>query len=252
MENPNKDYFIDIYPDHWLSSQLLRAGDKTHYRYQEISLDELKSFPGCSILEFGGGSGELLYRIAKKCPEILLFGVDLGRKSLYHAQKTISEKNSNATNFIEGDIISLPLADNSFDRVLASSVLWYVLEPHNAIHEMIRVLKPGGRFVFDVRNPFHITNLLSRLTLFFRRRKITHTPYYSFFSPNSISSMLWEMPIKFEITGYFVFLPTRLPILGRKWGNWISVSQWLSYKAGNGKGQWLSQKLLITGEKYKT
>ncbi|HWO06967.1 MAG TPA: methyltransferase domain-containing protein [Candidatus Paceibacterota bacterium] len=45
---------------------------------------------------------------------------------------------------IVGDIRALPLTDNSVDAILCIAVLAHVEEPHKAVAEMYRVLKPGG------------------------------------------------------------------------------------------------------------
>src|SRR3989344_5228665 len=45
---------------------------------------------------------------------------------------------------IVGDIHDLPLEDNSQDALICIAVLEHVEEPHRAVREMYRVLKPGG------------------------------------------------------------------------------------------------------------
>ena len=250
MSIENEKIFRDKYPDYWLKSKKYRAEDISHYRYQEITIDHLNCFPGCSLIECGCGSGELLSRLSQKYSGIRLFGIDLGRKSIISARSGPLKQYNYS--FIEGDISSLPVKTNSFDRVLSSSVLWYLPDPYHAIMEMIRILKPGGQFVFDVRNPFHITNLLTQWSLAARRGLGRSAFKYSFLSPRSLSGFLESLPIKFSIFGYFVLLPTRLPVLGRKWGNLAALSTWLSFKAGHGMGRWLSQKLLVSGYKLSS
>jgi ubiquinone/menaquinone biosynthesis C-methylase UbiE len=51
---------------------------------------------------------------------------------------------------IVGDVHQLPLADNSVDAVLCMHLLEHVEEPHTAIKEVYRVLKPGGYLYIDV------------------------------------------------------------------------------------------------------
>lgn len=247
MENPNKQYFREKYPDHWLANRQARMTYHDHRAYQEITLDQLDCFSGCTVFESGCGNGELLLRLATQFDDLNCFGLDLGRESLKWA------KNSDLKNYssylIEGDISDLPVKENTFDRVYASSVLWYLPQPAKAIREMIRILKPEGKFVFDVRNPLHVTNILTWASLKMRSLAGKDILVYSFYTPKVLAGVLGDLPVNFEITGYFVFLPTSLPLLGRKTGNLVHLSPYLSFQAGKGKGKWLAQKLLVTGEK---
>lgn len=51
---------------------------------------------------------------------------------------------------IVGDIHNLPLPDNSVDAMLLIHLLEHVEEPHRAIKEAFRVLKPGGYCYIEV------------------------------------------------------------------------------------------------------
>lgn len=247
MKNPNQEYFQKTYPRLWLSERAQRSADKFHYAYQEIMLDNLNKPDNSRILEMGCGCGELLERMNLKYPHSRLYGVDLGHDSLV----TANQKEDMVFHLAEGDITVLPFPNDGFDCVISSSVLWYVPQPDFVIREMIRVLKPGGLFTFDVRSPYHITNILAKVSLFVKRKIINKKlPSYSFYTPESIARLLKTLPVEFSITGYFVLLPTRLPILGKRLGNWASRSNWLSFQAGHDpRLHWLSMKLLITGQK---
>jgi predicted SAM-dependent methyltransferase len=45
----------------------------------------------------------------------------------------------------ESDITDIPVPDSSFDAILCTEVLEHAQEPLQAIREMVRILKPGGR-----------------------------------------------------------------------------------------------------------
>jgi len=50
---------------------------------------------------------------------------------------------------------ALPYPDNQFDTILSHEVLEHVLEDRKSIHEMVRVLKPGGRVIIFVPNRWY-------------------------------------------------------------------------------------------------
>lgn len=52
-----------------------------------------------------------------------------------------------AVTFIDGDVRQLPFADDTFDVVVAITVLCFVDDAEQAVNKMARVLRPGGRLV---------------------------------------------------------------------------------------------------------
>ncbi|MGQ9592132.1 MAG: methyltransferase domain-containing protein, partial [Planctomycetota bacterium] len=50
-----------------------------------------------------------------------------------------------------GTAEELPFVDGSFEQVLATELLEHVRRPHDAIREMWRVLRPGGRVILTTR-----------------------------------------------------------------------------------------------------
>jgi SAM-dependent methyltransferase len=51
---------------------------------------------------------------------------------------------------LRGDVHRLPLADDAFDCVVCTGTLEHVADPHQAVREIGRVLKPGGLVHIDV------------------------------------------------------------------------------------------------------
>ena len=79
------------------------------------------------------GCGEKPYAHLFSCTEYI--GIDIETTEKYH------EKHKTDL-FYNG--VDLPFENNSFDSIVCFEVLEHVFEPEKMIHEMFRVLKPGG------------------------------------------------------------------------------------------------------------
>lgn len=65
------------------------------------------------------------------------------------------------------DASSLPFEDDSFDAAVCSEVLEHLFNPQDALAEIHRVLRPGGRLILSVPNAAHWRNRLD--LMFFGR-----------------------------------------------------------------------------------
>jgi SAM-dependent methyltransferase len=96
------------------------------------------------VLEFGCGLG--LYLNAIKRFTTRVYGFDIEVERLAHARK----------NGIDGTVGAvgerLPYADGAFDVVFSNDVLEHVTDDRESAHEIVRVLRPGGRAVIYVPN----------------------------------------------------------------------------------------------------
>jgi ubiquinone/menaquinone biosynthesis C-methylase UbiE len=50
---------------------------------------------------------------------------------------------------VAADAFSLPFADNSFDCIIAAEIIEHVSEPEKFVHELHRVVKPGGMLIIS-------------------------------------------------------------------------------------------------------
>jgi ubiquinone/menaquinone biosynthesis C-methylase UbiE len=94
---------------------------------------------GQCILLAGIGSGLDLPELP---PGPTYVGIDLTPAMLRRAQQR--NQLSRATALHCGDVHRLPYPDESFDVVLMHLILAVVPQPHLALQEAVRVLKPGG------------------------------------------------------------------------------------------------------------
>lgn len=122
-----------------------------------------------TVLDYGCGTGYGTNILAKDA--ISVTGVDISDETINYAQSNFSSKN---TNFLKIENEKLPFEDNSFDLVTSFQVIEHVFHLKNYLHEIKRVLKPGGLLLittpdketrlFSIQNPwnyFHITEFSS-------------------------------------------------------------------------------------------
>jgi ubiquinone/menaquinone biosynthesis C-methylase UbiE len=125
----------------WRASKLGRITDTLE---QELILALIGSPDGLRILDVGCGDAATAVILAER--GAIVTGIDTNHGMLAVAQMR-AEASGVAAQFTHGDIRALSFADDSFDLVLAVTVLCFVEDAAQAVREMTRVLRPGGRLV---------------------------------------------------------------------------------------------------------
>lgn len=83
-------------------------------------------------------------------------GVDFSEPMLEKAREKYPENQ-----YQKSDARNLPFEDNSFDNVISTRLLMHIDDWKEAVEEMHRVCKPGGRIIFDIK-PQGVMSVLLR------------------------------------------------------------------------------------------
>lgn len=111
----------------------------------------LKENPA-QVLDLCTGTGDLALRLRKTAPhQTQISALDYSPPMLQRAEIKAKKRNLNNIRFQHGDVADLPFPDNHFDAV-GIAFAFRNLTFHNPdrevfIREIIRVIKPDGRFV---------------------------------------------------------------------------------------------------------
>ena len=126
--------------NHFLSINI----DKRWRKLVRKSLKEILNDKGALVLDVACGTGDLSLELAKDSAATV-FGTDFCRPMLAVA----ATKNDSAVSipYIEGDAMTLPFSDDSFDAVTIAFGLRNLSNWKDGLRELQRIIKPGGKLV---------------------------------------------------------------------------------------------------------
>lgn len=134
--------FDAIAPRYDLVNRLMTFGLDRRWRRETV--DALALPPGSVVLDLACGTGDLSRLAARRRYRVL--GADLSEGML--------AANRSRVPVVQGGAEHLPLADGSVDGVVCGYALRNFTELGPALHEMARVLRPGGRVaLLEVASP---------------------------------------------------------------------------------------------------
>lgn len=132
---------------HWQRT-LDRLGFPAAYEslMREVAGDERPA----TVLDCGVGTGALSLALARvTSAPFALTAVDVSTCMLEEAEIALRGCHADVT-LRQANAATLPFDDNSFDLVMTAHMLEHLVDPAEALDEMFRVLRPGGRLIVCV------------------------------------------------------------------------------------------------------
>ncbi len=116
--------------------------------YARRLAERLKSMTAGHVLEISAGTGVMTRELVRTLSEpIAITATDLSQPMLDRAQ---SHPGSDRVRWQQADALALPFDDTSFDAIVCQFGVMFFADKQAAFREALRVLKPGGRFLFEV------------------------------------------------------------------------------------------------------
>ncbi len=139
--------------------------DQPRSRYDraiaELRFAYLREFAaGRDVADLGCGTGSYLLPIAHLARAV--YAVDFSGPLLRHLAARAAEAHLKNVRTMLADVRALPLRDHSVDFAFSIATLYYVPEVARALAEAARILRPGGRALFELGNRWSLNTLVAK------------------------------------------------------------------------------------------
>ncbi len=110
------------------------------------------------ILDLGAGTGELAKALSRRYRHSRILALDLV-EGMMRVARGKTRRFLSRQDFACGDAEGLPLAAERIDLVISNCALQWCNDPDRVFAEVLRVLKPGGLFMFSTLGPDSLREL---------------------------------------------------------------------------------------------
>lgn len=128
------------------------SGDYEEYWSKQIEpaqkrlLEMAALRPGERVLDIACGTGLITFPAAITVgPQGSVVGTDISDRMVERGREESARQGLMNVSFQRADAEALDFPESSFDAALCSLGLMYVPDPQNALRQVLRLLKPGGR-----------------------------------------------------------------------------------------------------------
>jgi len=142
-----RDVFDSVASKYDLMNDLMSMG--VHRLWKNAMLDWLNPRPGTTLLDVGGGTGDIAFRFLDRVGgDGKVIVCDINKEMLSVGRdRSIDQGRLEGLNWVCGNAEQLPVPDSSVDMFTIAFCIRNVTHVDAALREARRVLKPGGRFM---------------------------------------------------------------------------------------------------------
>lgn len=137
--------FATIAPRYDLVTRLLSFGADQRWKKKLVDLAEVE--PHHCVLDLACGTGDITFLLAQRAPLGRIHGVDITPGMLEIAEEKKQRLGLTTILFELRDVMGLNYPEASFDRITTGYGLRNFPDIPRALGLILRLLKPGGRFV---------------------------------------------------------------------------------------------------------
>lgn len=147
--------------------------------------------PDERVLDVGCGTGAFEARHVRAGAQNEFVGIDLSANMLHQARAKLA--NAPQVTFRQADVHAMPFDDDRFDVVVSASTFHYADDANQALAEMARVLRPGGRMVIlDWCQDFWMCRVMDTVL------SVADPAYHWCFTLNEMHAFIDRAPLQWQ------------------------------------------------------
>ncbi|WP_276259514.1 class I SAM-dependent methyltransferase [Haloglomus litoreum] len=132
--------------DAWAADGRDRGMEERHWHTAKHVLARMPVEPGDAVLDLGCGSGYAARALVETRDAGRAYGLDGAPEMVRNARSYTDASLRDRVAFVRGDFEHLPFEDDTLDHCFSMEAFYYARDPHAALRELRRVLRPGGTF----------------------------------------------------------------------------------------------------------